>query len=72
MGMRFGNASNPPDRSLLDKQQQEEFSEDCLAGLSDVELAQKYKLRERTATNWRLRLHGPRKKEAPEAHEQGA
>jgi hypothetical protein len=56
------NMKTPPDRSLLDDAQQAAFRADCEAGKTDVELADKWGLRERTATNWRLRLYGPRKK----------
>lgn len=44
----------------------EAFRADC-AVLSDVELAVKYELRERTATNWRLRLYGQRLKSTDQA-----
>lgn len=38
------------------------FKTDC-KDMSDPELARKYLLNERTATNWRIRLYGKRCKE---------
>lgn len=40
------------------------FKSDVADGLGDTELARKYNLSERTATNWRLRLVGPRDRHA--------
>ena len=45
----------------LPPEDHQKFIKDVKAGLTDVELAEKYDLRERTATNWRLRLVGSRK-----------
>jgi len=54
--------SNP--REKLKEKKRDEFVEDVSRGMSDADLAKKYKLLERTATNWRLRLVGPRVKGA--------
>lgn len=40
------------------------FLADAANGMSDTDLARKYGLTERTATNWRMRLLGRRKKQA--------
>ena len=53
-----------PEWGHLPASEHARFTADVERGLTDGELAEKYELRERTATNWRLRLVGPRKKGA--------
>jgi hypothetical protein len=55
----------PKRRGKLDVARQAEFLRDVESGLSDIALARLYDLTERTATNWRVRLFGRRRKGDP-------
>jgi len=50
----------PSKRGKLPAHKREAYVMDVEAGMSDVDLAKKYKLSERTATNWRVNLCGKR------------
>lgn len=55
----------PKTRGKLDAGRQASFLRDVESGLSDSDLARRYDLSERTATNWRVRLFGRRRKGDP-------
>lgn len=50
-------------RGKLDPTRQAGFLADVEAGYSDSDLARRFGLSERTATNWRIRLFGRRQKQ---------
>lgn len=52
-------------RGKLDLDRQARFLRDIESGMSDRDLARQYDLTERTATNWRVRLFGRRRKGDP-------
>lgn len=54
---------NEEARGKLSLQKRDGFKVDVVNGMSDTDLARKYNLSDRTATNWRVRLCGSRPKE---------